>query len=116
MDIINQQPIGEQKLSTVWYIVGVIIIVAVLIALYYLIGTRELTSITPPAPPEGAPTEVAVDKDVAEVIPSAASEMQAIETQGASDAVSSIESDLTASGLEGLDKELSDIEQELNKP
>lgn len=113
MDIINQQPTGEQKSQTILYVVGVVVVVAAVVALYYLVTSRELTSITSPAPPEGTPAGVDVDKDVAEVIPTAASEVQAIETQSASDAVSSIESDLNASGLEGLDKELSDIEQEL---
>lgn len=109
MDTINQQPTGEQKTQTVWYVVGVIVVVAAVVALYYLATSRELTSITPPEGVSG----IVIDEDVAEVIPTAAQDLQALGAQGASDAVSSIESDLDASNLDNLDKELSDIDQEL---
>ncbi|OGZ98475.1 MAG: hypothetical protein A3C07_02595 [Candidatus Sungbacteria bacterium RIFCSPHIGHO2_02_FULL_47_11] len=114
MDTVNQQSGGEQKSQTVWYVVGVVVVVAALVALYYLVTSRELTSITPPVP-EIVPG-IVIDEDVAEVVPTAAQDLQALEAQGTSDAVSSIESDLNASGIENLDKELSDIDKELGLP
>ena len=80
MDTVNQQSGGEQKSQTVWYVVGVVVVVAALVALYYLVTSRELTSITPPVP-EIVPG-IVIDEDVAEVVPTAAQDLQALEAQG----------------------------------
>lgn len=51
------------------------------------------------------------------LIPSGAeSVINQLESQGASDEIADIKNDLDATGLSGLDSELSDIEKELQNP
>ncbi len=79
-----------RKAAWVWIVVGFAIVLAALAWYYY-------SSYVPPA-------VLPAGEDAA---------TRALERQGTSDAVEAIEADLGATDLEGLDRELSDIDREL---
>jgi hypothetical protein len=113
-----QKPEEDKKPHTAWLVIGVIVVV-VLVVLWMM--SRSTYAPEPQdTAGEGVVIEeveviegVVVDEDVAEVIPTAAKELQLIQTQGTTDDLSAIEADLNASDLNTLDQELLDIEREL---
>jgi hypothetical protein len=105
------QPSDEKKPNVLWLAIGVIAVVVIVVV--WMLSRPAYAPEPSDVVPDDTVAGVVVDEDVAEVIPDAAEELQALEEQGTSDNLADIEADLNASGLDTLDQELLDIEQEL---
>lgn len=111
---VAQKPQAERKLGfgKLWFIPVILALVAVILVSALWVTNRNLLAprlllaptLTPTPTPTATPA-AKVDEDTV-----------ALEEQGTSDEISEIEADLNATDLTEIDKELTDIENELASP
>jgi len=103
--VTQEKPAPETgKFDKLWFIPVILALVAVIVVGALWVANKGLLAPSPSPTPTASPS-AELDEDTA-----------ALEEQGTSDEISKIEADLNATDLTDIDKELTDIEDELETP